>query len=313
MSSRERANRLARWVDEAPGEGFDQQLGEIFRAVPDETPLEPAALASVGRRIAGERRSPTRRTFYRLPLVLAVVVGGAGAALAQWGRPSFSHLRRYLAPPVLDAPRAAPPRSPEVGVAPGAREEPIEPERAIATVAVEAPPGAIAAKGATPRASPIALESQLLERAFGKLRRDHDAAGALALLDDYEQRFPRGTLSIEASVARVDALLLLRRRDEALGCLVRLPLERVARGVELQLVRAELHAERDCSRALPDFDAVLAASDRKALAERALYGRAGCRLRMGDTTGGRSDLETYLSRYPSGRFVEQVRARLTVP
>lgn len=47
-----------------------------------------------------------------------------------------------------------------------------------------------------------------------------------------------------------------------------------------------------------------------ALSERALYGRATCRLRSGDDAGGQVDLEAYLTRFPNGRFAGQVRQRL---
>ena len=79
------------------------------------------------------------------------------------------------------------------------------------------------------------------------------------------------------------------------------------------LLRAELMVERDCGRALTDFDAVLAASPAGPFLERALYGRAGCRLRLSQVTIGRADLQSYAARFPEGRFIEQVRARLASP
>src|SRR5262245_31114997 len=163
------------------------------------------------------------------------------------------------------------------------------------------------------QASELSLESEALAKALVKLRREHQPLSALALLDEYESRFPRGALRLEASAARVDALFLLDRRAEALSVLETLPLSTMARGPELQLVRAELRAERDCVRALSDFDAAIAASLSPGFAERALYGRAACRLRTGNVVGSRADLETYLARYPSGRFAAQVRARLAEP
>ena len=337
--------RVSRWVDGRPGQGLDAHLGEVFRAVPDEEPLSQAELASVGWRIARDSRRVARRPSFRhLPLVFAVLVGGAGAAFAEWARPGFWHLQRSFAPRVLDTaqdPATANPGK-ALGVSPrsheqaNAHDEPSAPELgsvvALAPSVVvgpnpsrsresellpdpqaplsEAAPEATGSKGSVTRSSPIALESELLQKALGKLRRDHDARSALALLDDYQARFPQGSLSVEASVARVDALMLMGRRGDALALLGRLPLDRVGRPIELQLLRAELQAERDCNRALPDFDAVLATSVSPGLGERALYGRAACRLRAGDAAGGRGDLQTYLARYPNGRFVEQVRAHL---
>jgi outer membrane protein assembly factor BamD (BamD/ComL family) len=86
-------------------------------------------------------------------------------------------------------------------------------------------------------------------------------------------------------------------------------LARVGRRMELQLLRGELYAERDCRKALADFDAVLASAPAP-LSERALYGRATCRLHSGDAAGARVDLDQYLTRFPNGRFAEQVRERL---
>ncbi|HEY0715971.1 MAG TPA: hypothetical protein VGF45_25030 [Polyangia bacterium] len=58
-------------------------------------------------------------------------------------------------------------------------------------------------------------EGHLVWSAIRRLRRQHDAAGALALLDVHRHRFPKGALRIEAEVARAEALVLLGRRTEA--------------------------------------------------------------------------------------------------
>jgi hypothetical protein len=42
-------------------------------------------------------------------------------------------------------------------------------------------------------------------------------------------------------------------------------------------------------------------------AQRALYGRAGCRLRAGETAPARQDLLQYIQLYPQGRFIGAVR------
>jgi regulator of sirC expression with transglutaminase-like and TPR domain len=116
-------------------------------------------------------------------------------------------------------------------------------------------------------------------------------------------------LALEAAVARIDALLLAGKRAEALERLARLPLQRVGRRNELQLVRGELYSEHDCTKASADFSAVLAADASGPLAERALYGRALCRLRQSDPSAT-TDLRTYLDRYPNGRFASAVREHL---
>jgi hypothetical protein len=308
---------------------LDAHLGEIFRSVPEATPLSADALKSVGRRIARDRRRARRSALRNLPLVFAVLVGGAGASFAQLARPGFWHLGRYFAShaaaPVPDVRTSAVPSAPVVENVPAivdAPPGPVETPPIEVTRRAPAAPDRRVAPGPTAQAflnasppppNPIALESECLQKALAKLRRDHDAAAALPLLDEYAARFPRGQLLVEASVARVDALLLLDRKGDALTLLAQLPLDGVGRSTELHLLRAELYAERECARAIPDFDAVLRASPASPWAERALYGRAACRLRLGDTARAQDDLETYLSRYPSGRFADRVRARLQSP
>ena len=151
----------------------------------------------------------------------------------------------------------------------------------------------------------MALQSVLV-----KLRREHDAAGALALLDQSQNLFAHGALSLEAQVARVDALLLLERQNEALAILNHLPLARLSRGGELRLQRAELRARTDCGLALADFDALTRQTLAPALTERAAYGRAVCELRVGDDRHAQSDLRDYLTRFPKGRFSAEAANQL---
>lgn len=161
-----------------------------------------------------------------------------------------------------------------------------------------------------PTQSTLAAETQLLQQAVTLLRQRGDGARALAALDTYDERFPRGTLRREADGARVDALLLLGRDDEALAVLRTLTLRPQGRDQELRVIRGELLAPGRCARAVADFDAVLAQSPPPALAERALYGRAACRLRQRDTAGAARDLDEYLRRFPGGQFAADARRAL---
>ena len=69
---------------------------------------------------------------------------------------------------------------------------------------VEAPPGPVAAE-APPRPS-LTDEVALIDDVLAWLRTS-DPAGALKLLDRYDQQFPRGALAPEATVARIEALV----------------------------------------------------------------------------------------------------------
>jgi TolA-binding protein len=104
----------------------------------------------------------------------------------------------------------------------------------------------------------------------------------------------------EARVARVDALLMLDRADEALRALETLPLDGHRRATELLLIRGELHARTDCGRAEADFTTVLGRVQTAALEERALYGRAACRNTLGNSAGAAADLRRYIDRFPNG-------------
>ena len=194
---------------------------------------------------------------------------------------------RDVVPPSEAASRPAPvarPRAPASGPSVSARPWAAEPER-----------------------GQLAQESRLLGTALGQLRQQHDGAAALATLDSYLQRFPDGTLSREARHARVDALLLLGRRDEARRALDGLDLEPVGRGQELLLIRGELRAQRHCAGAIADFDMVLRHAAPPPLAERALFGRAVCRQQEGRSRAAREDAVTYLARFPTGRFAPAAR------
>ncbi|MEO5767276.1 MAG: tetratricopeptide repeat protein [Polyangia bacterium] len=166
---------------------------------------------------------------------------------------------------------------------------------------------------ANPVATGVAPESEVepLTSAFRELRSGGDPAAALRLLDEYDQRFPGGTLRGEAGVARAEALLTLGRGGEALRALDEIENRGGTLTRELRITRGELFAANgDCEKAGRDFEGILAASSDDALTARAVFGRASCRLRRGELTAARRDLERYLVIEPDGPSAAEARRAL---
>jgi Flp pilus assembly protein TadD len=148
-------------------------------------------------------------------------------------------------------------------------------------------------------------EPQLLAAALQKLRRDHQPAAALELLDQHTARYPSGALIAEATVARVDALLALGRRRDAREVLERVSLSGYPRRRELLVLRGELATEAgDCADALLDLDIVARIPAGDEIEERATYGKAVCLARLGQRHEAGTILQAYLRRFPNGRFVK---------
>jgi len=150
----------------------------------------------------------------------------------------------------------------------------------------------------TPTSPSSPDEIAAIDRAMTLLRRDHNAEVALSALDAYLARYPNGVLNREARFGRVDALLMLRRSDDALRALESVPLDSHRRSTELQVIRGELRSQGNCAGAIADFGQALGHSPDAALLERILYGRAACLAKTGDSVGAASDLQRYLERFP---------------
>lgn len=300
---------LSPWADGPESNTpLDRQLSRVFGAVP-----EPGALPELARqRVAARLRYRSRRgaglMLLRL-VAVGVVIGVGSAAAAQWATTRwFSPQQQLITPPARPAavevplvPQPSLPRAPHAPVA-----EQLEP------TLVEARPSVAAFAAPAPvQSSQLGLEAASLEVALTALRGGGAARAASALrqLDQHLRDFPRGSLELEARVARVDALLTLGRRHDARHELSTLPIERVGRKNELRLIRAELRADQDCRAALADFQVLVEQALQGSFAERALFGRGACLLRLGDGAGAARDFDRYLERFPNGRFAEQIRAQ----
>ena len=312
-----------RWTDDDSA-SVEGRLGELFRSVEKPVPLSPAALARVHARLGSARQSSgMRRRIREAVLAGTMLLAGSSLAVAGWGvnewwsgrvrqperaLPSGASMSGALQASKRSAPQVARPASPAA-----AEEDTDSPD-----IAVPLAPRGFGARNADRSSntapadsSELASESLALQAVLVKLRREHDAKGALMLLDQSQPLFARGTLALEAQVARVDALLALNRQSEALAILNQLPLAHIGRGGELRLLRAELRAKDDCGLALADFDVLVKHTLSPALAERALYGRAACEVRVGDSRNAQRDFRDYLTRFPQGRFADRAQSQLS--
>jgi hypothetical protein len=186
---------------------------------------------------------------------------------------------------------------------------------ATAPVVAPAPLVAPAPVKVAPPATDGLSEERLLSAAVRALRAQRDPSSALLALDEYRARFPHGRLAVEANALHVDALVALHRDGEALLALDGMDLVRMPGGLERQLQRGELRlSARRWQDAETDLDNVLAHARGHArdVSERALFGRARCRLGLGDKRGARAAADEYLRRFPQGRFAAQVD-RLALP
>jgi hypothetical protein len=323
-----------RWTHRPPaGEPLapEDRAARLLRGAVVAEPLDADARARVWERLPDERRPAPRRLVLRFGLALALFLSGGGVVLSAtllrgWtpSRPATaptpvappSRPRAALGPPPAPTPTAVEPTTeppPPAVPAPRARiaraaalePPPVEPapptEAPTAPVAVPTPPSA------------IAEEARLVAGALRRLREQDDAAGALALLDERDARFgARGALGDEVRTTRVEALLRLGQRERALALLDVAMLRPTGRDRALLATRGELRADRGaCRDAVADFDALLLDDDAADnAAERALYGRAACRARAGESDAARADLEAYVARFPDGRHAARARAAL---
>jgi hypothetical protein len=146
-------------------------------------------------------------------------------------------------------------------------------------------------------AEPPTSPSRFLTEAIRILRSDRSPEAALAVLDLHGAELDQSAYAHEALLVRVEILLSLHRPGEVLRLLDTTPLADVAASHSLLVTRGKLRAAADrCGEGLGDFDLVLAGSQRPD--KQALYGRALCRKKLGDSMGARADLETYRSAFP---------------
>jgi len=273
------------------------------KATPTETAVEPAAreLASAPGPVA-------------IPPTLGAPAGGdTGPRARRVAQTSTARGRSSTAAtPSTTTTKAS------QALAPPAQPPPVIPAPPLPTPA--APAATPVATGPTNVTLPA--EQALIATALEKLRTSHDPEGALVALDEHRRRFPASVLAPEAARLRTEAHLLLGRRSAVLNELDRPEVPGGPTSDERLVLRGELRAAGGSWRsALADFDAVLRAHPTTGVGspddqrtaervERALWGRASARSRLGDEAGARADLRDYLRRFPDGRFTTQANRLL---
>ena len=264
----------------------------------DPEPLGPAELARVRARLRRGSAHPRRARGGQLASTLAALLTGVGVAFGGWGilqvarEPSPEAVtrsdpvavtaaapvraRQHSTPSPSSFASGEPVRTPAIPE-PDPKHEQQRPRSrpAVVTPALSAEARGSNSESERGARNQLSLESEALARALVQLRRERNPRAALAALDDYAAEFPNGALRLEAQVARIDALLALGHKPAVLALLSNLPLDRVGRGAELRLMRAELTAERDCARARSDLDLLIETAPAN-VRERALRVRAAC-------------------------------------
>lgn len=326
------------------GDKATRRAAELLSKMPRPMPLSSAALSRIEERLLppdpgpvpgpgpGAGGSSVGTALRWVGLGTAVVVATAGTAFLVGERHQRTILHPVPAAPVaspqpaelpLPAPVVAAPEEPTAPALmppPAVEPTPAHPARplrsaprtrpaAVSSVAAPQPAPQAASAASGEAESGLLAESRLLGKALHQLHQERDAQAALGSLTAYELRFPHGMLGEEAQAARIDALLLLERRDEALSLLDHTTFTRLARGGELRVVRGELRAAGGrCGEAIGDFSWTLSHQPTASMAERALYGRAACRAKLHDTDGAHADYQDYIQRFPGGKFSAAAQA-----
>jgi hypothetical protein len=181
-------------------------------------------------------------------------------------------------------------------------EKTVQPSLAApATVALDKAAGSSAEGGGTQGTA------KFLSEAIHALRVEHSPGTALFSLDRHATQLGKSAFAHEALLLRVEAMLALHREGEVLQILDGAALTDVAASRSLLVTRGELRAKANrCGDGLGDFDLVLAKS--KQPDRQALFGRALCRKKLGDTVGAWADVERYRREFstdPRLRDLEQ--------
>ncbi len=329
-----------RLLDSPPEASEDARLlVDHLRAVPEPTPLSAAAVERISRRVLA---SPVAPSLPSRKLLWGLMIGASLAVAVGWswigGAQTAEKMRvtrpdsepspvKTLPPEPAPRPESEPAPVETLPLEPAPRPAPVEAavvpserprrrtsrsEPAPRSILQAAPAVVAPTEPLPPEPDPLIEESRMLQAALHQLRNVRDGQAALTVLDQYEQRFPQGQLRAEATLARVDSLLLLARPEEALARLQRLSAvdrSRLPRSRELKVLEVELLAELGrCDQALTQLERLPKGEPQ--LEERALFVHATCEARAQRNDRARSLYEELLRRWPDGAHAAQARRAL---
>jgi hypothetical protein len=343
----ERLPIAERLIDQTAPPGSALEVAAIhLRSAAARRPPAEIALARVGARLEVSTATVPIAARWRWKTMVTVValsagIGGVTGAAMWVAIPIFKRARLVVpsVPPPADPParirrpraRPQPGESPAAEVAgppatgaepeelddpvPASVEQPLAPRKVAladpSRLRGPRPAPVSPIRIVPPAAATITEEARLLGSALQRLRNDHDPLAALAILDEHANRFPDSALAPEADLTRVDAMLALDQRPQALAILDRLGISTTTRGRELAVVRGELRVgAKRYAEAISDFSRTLDGAVGDSLDERALHGRIACYLETRNLARARDDLNDYLRRFPDGRFASDVRRTL---
>ncbi len=293
----------------------EHEAGRAIRFMRTPEPLTAAQLTRIAARVRGTR--PRRRPSW-LTASAALLLCGATGALAAHMNALPGWLARIVGPRPADpvprtrasiGPSTEMPANPTIGAStPSAALAPTSPppHASAPTLALSSAPREprgtqVARLGRSKPATEIGSphgSAKCLSEAIHALRVEHSPATALLLLDNHATQLGKSAFAHEALLVRVEAMLALHRKGEVLRLLDGMAMTDVAASRSLRVTRGELRAAANrCADGLGDFDWVLARS--KQADRQALFGRALCRKKLGDSAGAQADMERYRREFPT--------------
>jgi hypothetical protein len=312
----------------------EKQAAELLRRVGEPTPPSPQALYAVERLVFASRRSSTsasRRVFVlrRLAWALLFVLFVSSGALAAWFSArhkvevqASSEPQRELSSDKVRAHATQPMEAPAIAgasVVPAPAHAPVriaQPHGLSRPPVLQAPARTIASASPADAsaAGAFGAERELLMRALRALREDRDSTAALVALDEYARTYPQGRLLHEAAVARLEALMLAGKRDQALSALEGGLPALVPLGRSELVLRGELRAGTNrLAAARADFEAAWSLGGNDKLASRALLDLARMQQSLGERTAAAASLRRYLEEFPQGSGADEARRALDGP